>query len=389
MTFWNYFDLPNELIDYNFSETSVKIIIGENGSGKSTLLSNLAKKYSTSGRKVIAIANTIYDKFNFSNDNFHSLKASSGKYLAKKTLINSIKNLASRDQQTLRSTMLALGYVGFDEQLGFKILGLHSDFERKIYTESNILDEDKKNLISVLYRFQNENRINRDSLIWISDTKHSFHELYYTDLIQLFKFEYVLRQLRIIGRIDVFLSRNKSTIPMLHASSGELSLITSIVYISTIITNNSMIIIDEPENSLHPKWQTEYVERLVNLFYYQKPQIIIATHSPLIISGAELIEDSKIEIFKAENNSFKIQRNEPQNLEEIYSKYFDLTTPENRYISEFIIDKLNLLASKKITFNEFSESIMELRENSYDENQKKVFLQIIEAGREVLTKIND
>jgi predicted ATPase len=387
MTFWNYFDLPKELIEYDFTETSVKIIIGENGSGKSTLLSNLAKRFSTSDRKVIAIANTIYDKFNFTNNNFFPLKASSGKYLAKKTIINSIKNLAKRDQQTLRSTMMALGYVGFDERLGFKIVGFNSDFEEKIFEAHNISDDDKKTIIAVLFRLQNERKKTNNDLIWISDYKHSFEELYYSDLIQLFSFEYMLRQCRIINRIDVFLSRQKSIIPMLHASSGELSLISSIIYISTVITNNSMIIIDEPENSLHPKWQTEYVERLIDIFYYQKPQIIIATHSPLIISGAELMDNSKIEIFKAEHNTFEIQQSEPQNVEEIYSKYFDLTTPENRYISELVIDKINLLTSKDISFNDFKRLISELHENSYDENQKKVLLEIIELGEEILTDI--
>lgn len=387
MTFWNYFDLPKELIEYDFSETSVKIIIGENGSGKSTLLSNLARRFSTSDRKVIAIANTIYDKFNFTNNNFFSLKASSGKYLAKKTIINSIKNLANRDQQTLRSTMIALGYVGFDERLGFKIIGLNPDFETKIYEAHNISEDDKKAIITILFRLQNERNKNNNDLIWISDYKHSFEELYYADLIQLFGFEYILRQCRIINRIDVFLSRQKSIIPMLHASSGELSLISSIIYISTVITNNSMIIIDEPENSLHPKWQTEYVEKLLDIFYYQKPQIIIATHSPLIISGAELIANSKIEIFKAENNTFEIQKSEPQNVEEIYSKYFDLTTPENRYISELVIDKINLLTSKDISFNDFKELMSELYENSYDENQRKVLLEVIELGEEILTDI--
>ncbi|WP_157498579.1 AAA family ATPase [Flavobacterium sp. F52] len=383
--FWDYFSFPSQLTEHDFYETSIKIVIGENGSGKSTLLANLARRYSASNRKVIAIANTIHDKFNFTNKNFNVLKASSGKYLAKKTIINSFKNLAKKDQQTLRSTMLALGYVGFDERIGFKIVNLNPNFEKLLFQIGNLTDDDRKKIISILLRIQNE-KSKRD-IFWISDLRHSFEELYYSDLIQLFSFEYLLRQVRIIGRLDVFLSRQRSIIPMLHASSGELALISSIVYISTSITNNCVIMIDEPENSLHPKWQTEYVERLLDLFHYYTPQIIIATHSPLIISGAEQME-SKLEIFKADNGSLKIQNNDHVNLEEIYSKYFDLTTPQNRYISEFVIEKMNELTSKEISYEKFVELILELQSNSYDDKQKKVLEDVINFGGEILNDID-
>lgn len=91
---------------------------------------------------------------------------------------------------------------------------------------------------------------------------------------------------------------------MLDASSGELALITSIVYISTVISERTVILIDEPENSLHPKWQKQFVQILFDIFYFFQPKIIIATHSPLIVNGAELFtKDPKI--FKADNFTFK------------------------------------------------------------------------------------
>ncbi|WP_133559650.1 hypothetical protein [Marinomonas communis] len=39
------------------------ILIGENGGGKTTLLSEVADKYVRLGRNVIAISNTIHDKY--------------------------------------------------------------------------------------------------------------------------------------------------------------------------------------------------------------------------------------------------------------------------------------------------------------------------------------
>jgi predicted ATP-binding protein involved in virulence len=55
--------------------------------------------------------------------------------------------------------------------------------------------------------------------------------------------------------------------------------------VASQIENGSLICIDEPEVSLHPEWQEEFIELLEVLFScYKGCHFIIATHSPLIIS---------------------------------------------------------------------------------------------------------
>ncbi|MGU5731629.1 AAA family ATPase [Aeromonas jandaei] len=47
-----------------------------------------------------------------------------------------------------------------------------------------------------------------------------------------------------------------------------------------------MVLIDEPEISLHPEWQETFIDLIYNAFSnYEKCHFIIATHSPLIISN--------------------------------------------------------------------------------------------------------
>ncbi|PLL89977.1 ATP-binding protein [Klebsiella michiganensis] len=69
------------------------------------------------------------------------------------------------------------------------------------------------------------------------------------------------------------------------ASSGEQCILLSMLGIATNITDNSLILIDEPEISLHPEWQERYISLLMRIFErYNSCLFIIATHSPQIVS---------------------------------------------------------------------------------------------------------
>ncbi|MBD2137691.1 AAA family ATPase [Anabaena sp. FACHB-1237] len=73
---------------------------------------------------------------------------------------------------------------------------------------------------------------------------------------------------------------NNSIIDGLSAlSSGEYQIIT-IMYTATYMSDKKVILIDEPEISLHPDWQ----RKLIKTIYQQlsETQVIICTHSPMI-----------------------------------------------------------------------------------------------------------
>ncbi|MGS0536283.1 AAA family ATPase [Pseudoalteromonas sp. SaAl2] len=71
-----------------------------------------------------------------------------------------------------------------------------------------------------------------------------------------------------------------------EASSGELSLLFTMSSIAGEIENNSLILIDEPELSLHPRWQLSFLDLLQSTFSnYKNCHFIIATHSPNLISS--------------------------------------------------------------------------------------------------------
>lgn len=380
-----YENIPQKLLLPSYSREDINILLGENGSGKSRLLNDISHFYLSQGMNVIAVANSIYDKFSSRHKNFSILRAATGKTLAQKTIFRTLSQLGANDLKRVRNIANTLEYVGYDPILYFKIKGINPYFDSQI-RESDINPEQKEKFLFFLNRFV-EAELYDEGLIRINFYNDNFDDLKNSFLLQIVNSEKELKAFGLIRGIEIFLSKSDELIPLKGASSGELSLISTLLYITATITDTTVILIDEPENSLHPKWQIEYIKKFDELFYLYEPKIVVATHSPLIINGAE-INTERIKIFKGAYGNFIYEEQEKINVEEIYQSYFDLTAPQNRFLSEYLIERLNKLASKEIGIDEFREDILEIRDNSFDENQKTTLNQILDMGNQILNDIS-
>src|SRR5690606_31118696 len=87
-------------------------------------------------------------------------------------------------------------------------------------------------------------------------------------------------------------------------SSGEYHLLISLLGIFARIKPNSLILIDEPETSLHPNWQMRYIDELKKIFKkYSDCHFILASHSHFIVSDLENSSSSVLALTKnAEEN---------------------------------------------------------------------------------------
>jgi len=95
----------------------------------------------------------------------------------------------------------------------------------------------------------------------------------------------LLRRLRLIGLQRCSLEiRNGLTIDLSDASSGQQQMICSVFGLVAELRSNSLVLIDEPELSLHPTWQMSYLDRMDGLLSpFTGCHLLVATHSALLV----------------------------------------------------------------------------------------------------------
>jgi len=81
----------------------------------------------------------------------------------------------------------------------------------------------------------------------------------------------------------VFKSQNGSILELTELSSGEQHEVVLLFELLFKATENSLVLIDEPEISLHVVWQKAFLNDIKEIINLKNIDIVIATHSPYII----------------------------------------------------------------------------------------------------------
>jgi hypothetical protein len=73
---------------------------------------------------------------------------------------------------------------------------------------------------------------------------------------------------------------------LLNLSSGQFNLIRNIATLVSQLNDNSLVIIDEPEISLHPSWQIKYMDLISKIIKpFKGCHVIVASHSHLLVTS--------------------------------------------------------------------------------------------------------
>ncbi len=85
---------------------------------------------------------------------------------------------------------------------------------------------------------------------------------------------------------------------------------------ASVIDSRSLLIIDEPETHLHPKWQIEYARILVELVKNDIP-VLVTSHSPYLIQALKVFSDR--EGVKDRTSFYLAEKNPSGNFSEIHN----------------------------------------------------------------------
>lgn len=138
----------------------------------------------------------------------------------------------------------------------------------------------------------------------------------------------------------------------MDSSSGETNLLCQFIGILSAIQENSLVIIDEPENSAHPNWQINYIGWLKEIFsQYNSCHFVLATHSHFILTD---LQENNSTVIALEKSNGKLE-NIAENLntfcwsvDDILYNVFHVRNTRNYAFETDIYELLNLVSRGQI-----------------------------------------
>lgn len=161
----------------------------------------------------------------------------------------------------------------------------------------------------------------------------------------------------------------ENPIDLEETSSGEYHLISTMIGLFASMSHNSLVLIDEPEISLHPNWQMKYMHFLKDIFKdFSSSHFLITSHSHFLVSDLDgkssfisglIKEDEKV-------NSIPIPQDTwGWSAEEVLYKVFKVRTTRNHYFEFDLYEMMSLVENQSEEKKKISELIEKLEKFKY------------------------
>jgi len=183
-------------------------------------------------------------------------------------------------------------------------------------------------------------------------------------------------------------SKGESEYELEESSSGEYHFLVSMLSIMAKVEEDSLILIDEPEISLHPNWQMKYINFLKNIFgKYKSVHFIIASHSHFLVSDLEKDTSSIIGLKRDTAESpIKAELIESNtygwSAEDVLYNIFAVPTIRNYYLANKIGDILSLISKKDQNIEKIKKETVELK-------KVRINLKDIDPLKDIVGKLID
>lgn len=280
------FDIQPE----SFPPTNIHVLIGKNGVGKTTLLKNMLEALQTNNIEESGKFELLWAASNFANVVFVSF-----------SIFDEYINC-----EYSKIPYLNIGITKSDGRIKDKN-DLGEEFARSLYVITR--GEKKKLWNDAVSLLESDNTFtDLDVKDWSSI---EYNKINYKELEHKNPFMEVedLLQLREARDMKNFAEVIKPRFKLL--SSGHKVILLTIAKLVETVEEKTLVLLDEPEEHLHPPLVSAFIRALSNLLIYRNGVGIIATHSPVIVqevprrcvsilrrSGNEIVADRpQIETF--------------------------------------------------------------------------------------------
>lgn len=284
------------------------------------------------------------------------------------------ENMDDRQRQNLSSI---LDFIGYDHTitLNYSIV-LRSKKNGSVYDHvlqhvqkdkeyRKLTSEQRSNKVKELYDFYKNKEFAKQPTcnynIDIDQNSLAANE----DLNYIYK----LKQYDLVQATSVVFYKNGKQIASEEMSSGEFAMLSMVLSISTAASDShTLILIDEPELSLHPNWQMTIIDNLDRALKDQVCHLLIATHSHMLVSDLPMNRSSVSQWEKDKDGNLIANRIEENtygwSAEEVLLKVFKTATDRNRYFGERIAKLLEQMGNNSITQKAVADELNELQEIS-------------------------
>lgn len=357
-------------ISLNNSRITKSVLIGENGAGKSSILRAVSQIYLVLSKNqevdvrinLKDLDHTKYDlKYRVGLDRFHVqlIKEKSNiKIICKKNNYEIPFSYVIFPKKMLAISTIVNDTYMFSSNDYYKYLGTRSSANGSFKGE---LDKSTKRYFSE---------------ITLND-----REKYLTDILDPLNISKLF-----IKEDQLFAKRNKESINFEYLSSGEKNYLNIFMAIISQADTSNLILIDEPESSLHPSWQVNFLSELERLLKNMGiiSHVIIATHSHFLISdlspeNSYILHCSKDRKY---GNMTKFIESDTYgwSAENVLYNIFGMRTTRNTYFLKDMDTMMTLVESKSENMEQLKNVINKL--NKYTLSKEDPLTSLIEIAKD-------
>lgn len=358
-------NLQVSFTDENENTLDTIILIGNNGSGKTSILRGIFEGFNLKS----SVSDVFFDKIDV---------------ITGRGMIEKLPKVVTDELYVIRQRMTKKSLAIEETDKKAKSIGkiiympaeINFNVSDKVDTRMQVpdtflnrIDQNiTKNISSFIATrienavFKNENMTPRESMKIACEEINSI-------------FKYMDMEVELVGlskdddKKPIFKNKKNETFLIESLSSGEKQLFLRALSLKFLDVNDSIILIDEPELSLHPEWQRKIIKVYENIGCNN--QLIIATHSPHVVSD---IKKEQLRILHREHEGIsvipfdKMNRTYGQTIENILLNVMGLDSRRNDDLEEKLKRLQVLLRNNDIltdeSFNELLNEITEYLDDS-------------------------